>query len=308
MATCHSYEKIKTFTYESMTRNTCAFHFVPGGKGDSFVQKMRCEENSEIIRGILNDALECNDVIRLGIAMHAYADTFSHQGFSGLLSRINDISKLKPKFNGASKIESILLRVKHYSSRAKYKVMKYADRFVPAYGHAQAVDFPDLPYLTWKYSFDMSDYSVEKWTDKEVDNTYRFRRAFENITDYLSKYLEKNPEHKDESYSYPRTEELYIKLLSNESEGARIKHWKCFMVDNGMFPNKHPALRYDKNRWLKSAFSDFSKRSFDKRKVENVGLAPDFESKEWYSFYNSVHWYKERFFDYCEQNGVKISM
>ena len=308
MATCHSYEKIKTFTYESMTRNTCAFHFVPGGEGESFVHKMRCVEDSKIIQGILKEALEYNDVIRLGIVMHAYADTFSHQGFSGLLSRINDIDDLKPKFKGASLTESMILRVKHYSNRAKYKLMKYADRFVPAYGHAQAVDFPDLPYLTWRYTYDASDYSLEDWSEKEVDNTFRFRFAFEKISAHLRGYLEKNPEHKDESFIYPVTEELYKKLLSNEREGVRIKNWRSFMTANGMFPENHPALTYDKYQWLKNAFSDFSKRKFDQRKVENVELAPDFENKEWYSFYNSVHWYKERFFDYCEQYGVKISM
>lgn len=87
MATCHSYTRVKTFNYDSMINNTCAFHFVPGCEGKKFSEKLRCKEDSEVTKNIINKALEQPDPIKLGIVLHAYADTFSHQGFSGLLSK-----------------------------------------------------------------------------------------------------------------------------------------------------------------------------------------------------------------------------
>ena len=43
---------------------------------------------------ILKAALKEGDPIKLGITLHAYADTFSHQGFSGILSKVNDVEEL----------------------------------------------------------------------------------------------------------------------------------------------------------------------------------------------------------------------
>jgi hypothetical protein len=88
--------KMKTFNYYSMINNTCAFHFVPGGKGNEFTKKLRCREASPVITSILEKAVKINDPVKFGMLLHVYADTFSHQGFSGLLSSENDIKNLKP--------------------------------------------------------------------------------------------------------------------------------------------------------------------------------------------------------------------
>ena len=93
-ATCHDYFIVNTFNYGAMINNTTAFHFVPGCDGKSFVKKMRCKKESPIIMDILKAALKEGDPIKLGITLHAYADTFSHQGFSGILSKVNDVEEL----------------------------------------------------------------------------------------------------------------------------------------------------------------------------------------------------------------------
>jgi hypothetical protein len=64
-----------------MTANTAAFHFVPGCGGKNFSKKMRCKKESKIIKAIIDNAVNNDDPIKLGITLHAYADTFSHQGF-----------------------------------------------------------------------------------------------------------------------------------------------------------------------------------------------------------------------------------
>src|SRR6056297_1827474 len=110
-ATCHNYFKIDTFNYGAMINNTTAFHFVPGGDGENFVKKMRCKKESPIILDILEKVKKDNDPIKLGIALHAYADTFSHQGFSGIPSKVNDVDDVKPinKINPERKIKEFLM-------------------------------------------------------------------------------------------------------------------------------------------------------------------------------------------------------
>ena len=94
MATCHQYEWLKTLNYSAMMNNTCAFHFVPGcedSHGDSFVRKLRCKERSRVIEHIVEETLDDEDLVKFGMVLHPYADTFSHQGFDGFLSKVNNI-------------------------------------------------------------------------------------------------------------------------------------------------------------------------------------------------------------------------
>jgi len=102
MATCHSYTRIKTFNYDAMIHNTSAFHFVPGCNGKNFVKKMRCKEGGPVITGVMGETLDQDDLVKLGVVLHAYADTFSHQGFSGLLSKVNDIDQVEIRRDRAS--------------------------------------------------------------------------------------------------------------------------------------------------------------------------------------------------------------
>ncbi|MDY6951211.1 MAG: DUF6765 family protein [Thermodesulfobacteriota bacterium] len=67
------------------------FHFIPGGKEAEDVCTLQCGKekcfatvpNSEKAQEILKEALDSKDLYRIGIAVHAYADTWSHQNFLG---------------------------------------------------------------------------------------------------------------------------------------------------------------------------------------------------------------------------------
>ncbi len=51
-----------------------------------------------------------------------------------------------------------------------------------------------------------------------------------------------------------------------------------------------------KNLWLKEAFTNYEKEEFNKRKVVGALLADNFATSNWYQYYLTVMWYKERFF------------
>lgn len=79
------------------------FHFVPGGTEAEETCCIDCDQkkcfvtipNSENAKVLLKDALNSQDLYRVGIAVHAYADTWSHQNFLGLKHDSNARNLLK---------------------------------------------------------------------------------------------------------------------------------------------------------------------------------------------------------------------
>ena len=311
MATCHSYTRVKTFNYDAMINNTCAFHFVPGCEGSKFPEKLRCKEDSEITRNIINKALEQPDPIKMGIVLHAYADTFSHQDFSGLLSKINDIQDCKPISDLPLDWRDIAYKIGKFLVRSGMD--KILDKGLPAYGHGQAAWFPDLPYLTWAYTYDPSTkFSVIHEGKTKIENPLRFERAFKKIEIHLETFLEKHPQFRDSGIDFQEFDVLFDTLTEKKHTRNRIKSWKNLMVKYRLFEETElsekagAAYDYDENRWLEEAFANFDDEKFHQRTVKDVELAPDFPNSNWYKYYLAVEWYKDEFFDNCSKLGLDI--
>jgi len=62
------------------------FHFVPG---DDPAHLWKTTEDSTQAKALVDAALSSSDTFRLGISLHAYQDTFSHQSFSGWREELN---------------------------------------------------------------------------------------------------------------------------------------------------------------------------------------------------------------------------
>ena len=311
MATCHSYTRVKTFNYDAMINNTCAFHFVPGCEGSKFPEKLRCKEDSEVTKDIINKALEQPDPIKLGIVLHAYADTFSHQDFSGLLSKINDIQDCKPISDLPLDWRDIAYKIGKFLVRSGMD--KILDKGLPAYGHGQAAWFPDLPYLTWAYTYDPSTkFSVIHEGKTKIENPLRFERAFKKIEIHLETFLEKHPQFRDSGIDFQEFDVLFDTLTEKKHTRNRIKSWKNLMVKYRLFEETElsekagAAYDYDENRWLEEAFANFDDEKFHQRTVKDVELAPDFPNSNWYKYYLAVEWYKDEFFDNCSKLGLDI--
>ena len=305
MATCHSYFKINTFNYESMVNNTCAFHFVPGNDGENFTKKLRCKEESPIILNILNEALLEDDLIKLGLVLHPYADSFSHQGFSGLLSKVNDIKNCEPKSELYLGITDKLLSTIKLYSRNKYDLV--FDNFIPAYGHGLALDFPDIPYLVWSYEYDCSDEFIYTFKPTIIDNRERYKRAFKNIRKYLKAYLGRYKKYAEPNFNFDNFDSLFEALLLENGDKMREINWITLLIEQGFYDFEDlEDIIYEDNKWLKEAFKNYNINKFNNRIIEEVQLADDFSDSYWYQFYRAVKWYKEKFFYYCRKNGLYI--
>ena len=304
IATCHSYFKINTFNYSAMINNTSAFHFIPGCDGDSFVRKMRCKEDSKPINTILEMCLKSIPE-QVGILLHVYADTFSHQGFSGLLSKVNDIENVYSD----RIIQSFKTRLISFIKRiTKGKFDRYFDKLMPAYGHGQALHNPDIPYLDWSYKYDASNsFSGLSYKKVEVKNKKRFNRAFSNIKTYLERYLKDNPDWEDKSSTSDELFSEFFSILGRKtSNEKKIELWQDFIQEKNLYNDQDSAFFYDEEHWLKEVFEDYSKDKYSNRIITDALFVKGYENSSWFRFVKSVKWYKSILYDVLRDNGLMV--
>jgi hypothetical protein len=262
-------------------------------------------EESPIITEILNRALDQSDLVKLGMVLHVYADTFSHQGFSGLISKVNDIARLrrisKLPWDWLDKIKSI------GRFFLKDKVDKLLDSAAPCYGHAQALTYPDLPYLIWSYHYDYCDrFSAKYKSSNAISNEVRFKRAFRKIKGLLQTYLDNHPEYRDDQVRFQNFDLLYNALVLEKAGRIRRENWRNVIREQGLLGENDTWITYDESRWLKEAFEDFEEKRYHQRKVEGAVLRDNFKDSRWYQFYKAVKWYKQEFFKACSDRGLEI--
>ena len=136
------------------------FHFLPGGEGDSFSERLVCQPNSAPARQMVQHALgrvtEAFGRELLGIAAHVYEDTF-YYGFSGVSSRRNRIVPgsvecsprgvdrvFAPNLIATAKDELAILLANWRTPLAA--VMNG----LGVLGHGAVDVCPDQPFLSWR--------------------------------------------------------------------------------------------------------------------------------------------------------------
>jgi len=239
------------------------FHFLPGnaglpvGAGDDidFTQRVICRPNSFVARDMIDECIQRKDEMpyslhQLGIAMHVYADTWAHQGFSGISHRLNRVSDLRDPEN--KPFRKMIRHINDYYSRwsrIKNRVMeslgfdpeasatRLINDFLPL-GHGAALSLPDKPYLVWRY---------RNGAGEEVlrDNPREFLEAADAMCRAMQRYLGKDP------LGLPEGDRLRIyEFLRNITESdPETRHRKWLdEIRNGAFSfGKVNDLHYVEN-------------------------------------------------------------
>jgi hypothetical protein len=132
------------------------FHFVPGDaarasaeRADGKASRWAVTPDSPLAKELLVAALRTGDDFRIGIALHAYADTWAHQHFSGRVEEGNALDPSSP---------------------------------LPPAGHLQALRAPDDASGSWV------DPRLAGRLSR-IDNAERFRAAARKIYRYLRTHL-----------------------------------------------------------------------------------------------------------------------
>lgn len=237
------------------------FHFIPGNKIDepkegqaSLVSNLICRENSQIAKEMMEECIQnkngYNDLHRLGISLHVYADTWAHQNFAGINDKVNytrDISVCNNKGkNILSEIETII------TNDVTYIENNVIDDTL-LLGHGSVKSYPDIPYIRWSYT----NYLGE---NLKINNSDRFISAAKEIYKYLKLY--QIGDSKAETGQLPKGAEDKIKYLFENVQGdkeERHKIWQLKLQEDYFGFNDNidcPYNAYGPNSWKSIALNE----------------------------------------------------
>jgi hypothetical protein len=242
----HQFIHPEVFALDTQYRIYIPFHFIPGNTGSRFQEKMVCRENSDIAQEMVREVSSLKEkpyiLHRLGIALHAYADTWAHRDFSGLQTELNDIKDVDVRNDekkGIAKVFASFFR-------------NVTEAVIPYIGHAEAATLPDEPYREWSY------YNV--YEDRQVyrRNWMHCVDAYRAIYQEIRHFLSRNPEFKTQ----PPVHWGSIRSTSRNlfmAKGAleeRCNNWMKSINSSSFGFECLPEeknLKYDDREWFKKA-------------------------------------------------------
>lgn len=163
------------------------FHFLPGNQGETFEERLICRQDSDVAQKMMDyysstavvDSHKTHALHLMGVAAHAYADTFSHYGFSGIPSRLNHVDMSTVRLDEC--LSTTLLET------IKLKASDFIEMFTGGLadnvglGHGSVATFPDRPYLKWSYTLPNGKKLVR-------DNRATFLKGCEQLHFYFTKF------------------------------------------------------------------------------------------------------------------------
>jgi hypothetical protein len=209
---------------------------------------------------------------RLGIAMHVYADTYSHQGFAGLSHEINEVDDLES--NDKKLDRSFFKKIASFFLSESFPL-----------GHGAALSYPDRPNLVWKYK--------NGWDEPvERNNPKIFLEAIDKMCRAMKCFREKDLNMDLDAVSGLPVEDankIYALLKSVKDHKGETRHAKWLAeIKNGAFTFGPASLFYiakGKGSWkYKSigqiAAADSGREVFPYRKT--------FLKSHWKNFHDAI--------------------
>jgi len=246
------------FNLSALTKSTCyriwiPFHFLPGNLGGNFYERMITRQNSVVaqrmIDSFLSLPLKPYSLQHLGIILHTYSDTWSHQNFMGIVHNMNDVKNVKVE--NKSSIEGWIL-----------------ESLAPKIGHTQVGTIPDEPYRKWEYE-DYKGYSFQ------ISNYERALDASQHCYEVLLKFLSRFPVF---SHSPPLSWQNILQGIGGLFANAkgldeRVNAWEESIKQGKIFEvyEEDTILSYDDREWFKEAVTVI-KEEREERYIRNEGF------------------------------------
>lgn len=256
------------------------FHFLPGNGGlpegqnpeGSFINKIVCHPDSPVAEQMLNAAFaemeKPSALHRLGITMHVYADTWSHQGFAGVLHQINEVEKLRE----IGKSEGFKEGLSNFFTN-------FLDDAIPPLGHGRALIFPDMPFLSWEYTNGHGQ-KIKR------DNTKLFVLAAQGMCRAMQRYRRLLDPAVQETglleQDSSKLQELFVRFTGKDGND-RHQQWIKAIAD-GVFSFGKAKISYaadGKNSWKAAALGT----SHD---IPVYSYTPEFLQSDWKLFHDAL--------------------
>jgi len=269
------------------------FHFLPPRRFDpaqadhfTFVTEKGAQLGEELLEDAFTERSPRRRLCRIGIALHAYADTWSHHGFSGRQSRVeNDVENIRTFNPETNEFDHPLMENVLFDALAQI-------------GHAEAGFHPDLAHEKWTYDSRRS-------TSVLRDNTLEFLEAAKRIHALLVK-LRGGPPFQpwgslragfqrlfrlrpidEPGFGATVTLGGYTKYHDRELE-IRCREWQ--KEYRSWFPPK--TFTYSRTAWRDAAvkgdteWDDWSSREWDR--MEPLRLKKGFWDSRWVHFHRAA--------------------
>ena len=222
---------LDAYNWSVQKRIFIPFHFIPPRpircSSDTFVTT----PGSAFAKMVWADAClepdQCLRLIRMGIALHTFADTWSHKWFSGRRHAENNVEAI------------------HLFQNPRWKHLKLENFYLdlmPQVGHAEAGAYPDMPQVRWKYR----RHGRKRLSER--NNTEDFLKAFKCIHQLLC------TAEKDDAGPITPWDDLKGPVRSLFEENTTDEKKRCYAwmkAFAGLFTEQ--PFSYDKFRWRQEA-------------------------------------------------------
>lgn len=264
---------LQAYEWSVQKRVYIPFHFIPAKPIRSENGSYLTKPNSNFAQQVLNEAIRETDpkfrLFRIGVALHTFADSWAHQGFSGRRNKENDVEGI------------------HLFGRKKWKHLLLENiflDFLPQIGHAEAGYFPDQSYQNWKYKNGNGNEFIER------DNSDIFLDAAKTI---YTKLLDVEKQESDPVLSWDDISGEIVKLLNYKQKdiNKRCKKWRK------QFKKMFAPYKFDYNRlnWREEALEPKAKANvdwddFDPTKFRTIEfkMKPGFYESSWTCFHKAA--------------------
>jgi len=269
------------------------FHFLPGNAGvsadekieGSFINKIICRPGGpvaeDMIRACILDNGRPYSLHRLGIVMHVLADTYSHQGFAGVMNPVNRIRNIRAETELAG--YDLTSNLKNcFGDNFDERTSGFVSTVLPL-GHGAALTYPDQPSLKWSYVRHDGE-TIER------DNRYIFIDAANHMAKVMRKYRAKTPDATEVSGLSSRVREKLKIIFENAIDPVGENRHKHLLreIEHGRFEFEGVKLVYNPKgvgSWKCEALGT-NKSTDEERDV--FQYRPDFLTSNWKMFHDAL--------------------
>lgn len=278
-----AHDGLHVYNWAIQKRVYIPFHFLPARTFDPaeppdphFETKPDSPFANAVLDAALAEPASLFGLCRIGIALHAYADTWPHQRFSGKKDVFNTLSNIRHRVHGEWK-------------RPFFQNLFH--RFMPLVGHTRAAHDPDLSHLSWSYV--QPKRTGEGGRCFRLDNARVFYHAARRIYEKLS--AAPKPGVGAPPIPWPEISKSVLRLLRSENElTTDCAGWKKIFAP--LFDGR--LYQYDKYRWRIEALGDVTYIRWDhqSRSVRRLWfkLRTGFFDSAWVQFHRAAR--KQRYF------------
>ena len=240
ISSAHKLLDYRNFRQLAHHRVWIPFHFLPGNGGllagqspeGTFTNKLICRPNSYVAQDMLTACIQqrqtAHSLHRLGIAMHVYADTWSHQGFTGTNDKINE-AKLLIDSQGNPDQRAMASVKRYFRKNILDQVANFCLSEGFPLGHGAVLSHPDKPFLKWGYINGLNQEILR-------DNPQDFLEAADQMCRWMQRYL--IGDHTAEVQGLPSADRAliaeHLQSITDSKKQVRHQQWLS-LIREGRF-------------------------------------------------------------------------